>query len=288
MLDNPWFLAIAAAFCFGAALVVTQRGLVHLRPAQGAAVSVPCSALLLWSVAPFWLDLHGFDALALAMFAAVGLLFPAAVTLLTFEANRQMGPNIAGALGNLAPLFAVAAAVVMLGEAPRPLHLVGLAIIVAGIVLLSLDRRGKATAWPLWAMALPLAAAAIRGLIQPATKLGLAHWQSPFAAVLVGYTVSAAVVVVSAWGRRVPLPGYRDRRGLIWFALVGVGNASAVLLMYAALARGPVALVSPLVATYPLATLALSRLVLGRIALGPTIVIGVAMTVVGVAVLLAA
>lgn len=284
MLQDPWLLALAAAFCFGAALVVTQRGLAHLTPAQGAAVSVPCSALLLWLVAPFRLELVDFDARGLAVFAAVGLLFPAAVTLLTFEANRRMGPNIAGALGNLAPLFAVAAAVVMLGEVPSPRQLFGLGVIVGGVVLLSLGRRGGSAAWPLWVLTFPLAAAAIRGLIQPATKLGLGYWPSPFAAVLFGYTVSAVVILGSAWVGRAAMP--HNRRGFSWFALVGLGNASAVLLMYAALARGPVALVSPLVATYPLVTLALSPLLLGRMAIGARMVIGVGATVGGVILLL--
>ncbi|WP_162914513.1 DMT family transporter [Desertibaculum subflavum] len=287
MLQDPWLLALAAAFCFGAALVLTQRGLAYLTPAQGAAVSVPCSALLLWLVVPFRLDLGGVDARGFAVFAAVGLLFPAAVTLLTFDANRRMGPHVAGALGNLAPLFAVAAAAVMLGEAPQPRQLLGLGVIVAGVVLLSLGRGARSRAWPLWVLALPLAAAAIRGLIQPGTKLGLGYWPSPFAAVLVGYTVSAAVILGSARLRGVPFPAPRNRPGLAWFALVGLGNASAVLLMYAALALGPVALVSPLVATYPLVTLALSPLLLGRVEIGRRIVIGVAATVGGVILLLA-
>ncbi len=46
----------------------------------------------------------------MAIFAAVGLLFPGAATLLTFAANRALGPVITGTLGNLAPLFAVARA----------------------------------------------------------------------------------------------------------------------------------------------------------------------------------
>lgn len=285
MLHDPWLPALAAAFCFGAALVVTQRGLAYLTPAQGAAVSVPCSALLLWLLAPFRFEPTGFDAQGLVVFAAVGLLFPAAVTLLTFEANRRMGPNIAGSLGNLAPLFAVAGAAIMLGEAPSPQQLLGLGVIVGGVAMLSLGRRGRPAAWPLWVLALPLAAAAIRGLIQPATKLGLGYWPSPFAAVLTGYTISAAVILASAWASGVPMP--QDRRGLSWFALVGLGNASAVLLMYAALARGPVALVSPLVATYPLVTLALSPLLPGRVEIGPRIAIGVGATVGGVILLLA-
>jgi drug/metabolite transporter (DMT)-like permease len=49
-----------------------------------------------------------------------------------------------------------------------------------------------------------------------------------------------------------------DRRGALWFAAVGLCNGSAVLSMYAALGRGPVTLVSPLTATYPLVILLLS------------------------------
>jgi hypothetical protein len=38
------------------------------------------------------------DLSAAGLFAVIGLLFPAAVTLLNFESNRLMGPNIAGAV----------------------------------------------------------------------------------------------------------------------------------------------------------------------------------------------
>ena len=56
--------------------------------------------------------------------------------------------------------------------------------------------------------------------------------------------------------------------------------------MYAALARGPVAVVAPLVACYPLATLVFSRLLLGAGGLTWTAGVGVAITVAGVALLL--
>ena len=168
------------------------------------------------------------------------------------------------------------------------LQLVGLGVIVAGILALSLDRRASVTAWPLWAMALPLLAAAIRGLIQPATKFGLGYWPNPSAAVLIGYIVSAATVLLVSRLRRISLPSRSDRRGLAWFALVGLANATAVLLMYAALARGPVALVSPLIATYPLVTLVLRRLVLREVVLGSQAVIGVVVTVAGVVLLVVA
>ena len=87
-------------------------------------------------------------------------------------------------------------------------------------------------------------------------KLGLAIWPSPYAAVLVGYVVSSAVVVTALRLRTGRWRPTATAHGLRWFAGVGACNGLAVLLMYAALARGPVSIVSPLVATYPLVTVA--------------------------------
>ena len=77
-----------------------------------------------------------------------------------------------------------------------------------------------------------------------------------------------------------------NRRGALWFAAVGLCNGCAVLSMYAALGRGPVALVSPLVATYPLVTLVLSSALLKRERVDAPLVAAVAATVGGVVLLL--
>ena len=42
---------------------------------------------------------------AVPIFAAVGLIFPAMLTMLTFASNRALGPVATGALGNLSPLL---------------------------------------------------------------------------------------------------------------------------------------------------------------------------------------
>lgn len=282
----PVALALASALCFALGLVLTQFGLSHLPPRRGALVSVPSSAALLWLLAPVFADWHGFEPRGALIFALVGLFFPASVTLLTFAANRQMGPTLSGALGNLAPLFAVLLAALLFGERVGAAQALGIAAILLGVAALTLDRRPLARSWPWWAALLPLAAAAIRGFVQPITKLGLGYWPSPFAAVLLGYSVSALVIAFSAlFFRREAAP--LRAAGVAWFAAVGVANVMAVLLLYAALARGRVALVSPLVATYPLFTLALSALLLRSAPLQPRLVGGVVLTVAGVAALIA-
>lgn len=283
---TPVVIALASAACFALALIVTQAGLRHMPPLAGAAISVPSATLLFWLAAPFTIDIATVQGRAVTIFAAVGLLFPAAVTILTFAANRRLGPTVAGTLGNLAPLFAVLGAFAVLGERPAVGQVAGLLVIVAGVLLLSWPGGiSGAPRWPLWALLLPLAAAAIRGAIQPAVKSGLVIWPEPFAAGLIGYSVSSLVVLAVA--ARAGVLRAVTRRGAMVFAGVGLCNGAAVLLLYVALGKGPVSLVSPLVATYPLFTLAFSAVLVRTEPLGARVIAGVALSVAGVMLLLA-
>lgn len=277
-------LAAGAAALFGAALVTTHSGLKHLDAGSGARVSIPTATLLFWVLAPS-LDLSGWEVTAVALFALVGLFFPAAVTLLTFQSNRRLGPNVTAAIGSTAPLFAVGGAAVWLAEPLGAGALIATALIVAGTVLLSRPRAGAAPGQGRAVLWLPWTSAMLRALAQVVTKAALVLWPNPLAAALIGYTVSSAAV----WAVR---PARRERAvftraGVAWFAATGVLNGAAVLALYAALERGPVALVSPIAATYPLFTLALSALALRDERLGAGLLGGVALTVAGVVLLLA-
>jgi drug/metabolite transporter (DMT)-like permease len=285
-LQSPWVIALASAACYALALVIAQLGLRHQSPLAGAATSVPTTALLLWALAPAFLDLKGFDAGALGIFAGIGLLFPIAVTVLSFQSNRHMGPNLAGALGNVTPLFAVLFAILLLGEPLTLLRAAGVAVLLAGVALLSLRGRLERRTWPGWALALPLTSALIRGTAQSLVKLGLARWPSAYAASLVTYSVSAVVIltVVLFKGRR--RLGAVTMRGSALFGLVGAANGGSVLLLYVALARGPVVLVAPLVAIYPLFTLGLSAALLRGTRFGARLLLGVVATVIGVVLVL--
>ena len=108
------------------------------------------------------------------------------------------------------------------------------------------------------ALWLPVAGAALRGLVQVAVKAGLALWPNPFAASLIGYGVSSVTVTLAAQGRQGP----RERSAVLWFMATGLLNGLAVLLMYAALSAAPVSLVAPLVAGYPLVTVLLGAALL--------------------------
>ena len=237
----------------------------------------------MWLASPVMLDTAGFNWTAVAIFAACGILFPIGVTLLSFATNRLMGPALAGALANTTPLFALVFAALMLGEIVTLPHAIGALTIILGVALLTLPTQTIRRDWPLWVLVLPLATALIRGIVQPGIKAGLAYWPSPFAASLVGYTVSSIIILTLRATQPASPTNWPDRA---MFMLVGIANAAAVMLMYAALAHGPVTQVAPLVATYPIFTLAFSALFLRGEPLPPRLLAGVTLTVAGVAIVL--
>jgi drug/metabolite transporter (DMT)-like permease len=277
--------AVAAAAGLGAAMVTTRLGLRYATPIAGAAIGVPSTTLMFWCLAPFLLDAGGFNLAAAGIFALVGLFFPAVVTLLNYSGNQRMGPIITSSVSCTTPMFALFGAILFLGEALTAGNVLGTGAIVLGMLVLTWTGDAQARNWPLWVVALPIAAAAVRALAQILTKAGLALWGSPYAAGLIGYTVSAVVILIAArsCGPREPV----DRRATPWFVATGLLNGGSVFLMYVALARGQVSMVSPIVATYPLFTLALSMLILRQDRVTPRVAMGAVLTVAGVAVLLA-
>ena len=70
-------LALASAVFYGLGLTLTQIGLRDVAPAAGAAISIPCSALLFVATAPVSVDFADADPTAALIFAGVGLMFPA-------------------------------------------------------------------------------------------------------------------------------------------------------------------------------------------------------------------
>src|SRR3989475_206817 len=284
-MDLSTALALLASAFLGTAVVIANVRLRFLDPARGALVSIPSTTALFCLLALFLFRGEGWNATAFAIFAAVGLIFPALVTFLNFASNRLTGPTVAGTISSTTPLFAVFGAMLFLGERLSPAVAAGTAAIVLGVVALTARGAERPRTWAAWVILLPLAGAAIRGGAQAAVKGGLALWPDPFVAALVGYCVSS-VTIFAANRAFVPRASTRlDRRGVCWFMLVGLCNGLGVLAMYAALNGGQVSVVSPLVATYPLFTLALSALVLREEKFGPRVLLGVALTVAGVVVL---
>jgi len=275
-------LAMLAALCFGAGMITSRIGLRHDDARTGAAISIPSATLLFVIAAPFTVEMSAFNLTAALVFALVGLFYPALVTLLTFRANEELGPTVTSAISGTAPLFAMLAAALLLGEQIPPQATIAALGVATGVALLSWrpgamtgtktgHRPGRALIWP-------IAGAIVRGVAQAGAKSGLLLWGNPFAAGVIGYLVSSTAVLGAEQLRR----GGRkavSRHGLLWFAATGAINGGAMVLMYSALAVAPVSTVAPVIAAYPLVTALASALFLRGEKISAQIICGAALTV---------
>jgi drug/metabolite transporter (DMT)-like permease len=279
-------LAVLSAVCFGIGLVTSRVGLRTLDARSGAAISIPVAAVLFAAAAPFAIDLSGFDVRAMLLFAAIGVFFPALVTLLTFRSTEELGPTVTGAVSGTAPLFALLGAALILGEkipAEASVAAVGVGV---GVALLSWSRSGVRRGFAGRALLWPFSGAVVRGLAQVGAKAGLVLWPNPFVAGLIAYAMSSATVVgVKRLGRAERSPV--TRRSLWWFGVTGLLNGSAVLLLYTALTMAPVSTVAPVVATYPLVTALVSAVVLHDEEITVRVVAGAVVMVAAIAYLVA-
>lgn len=282
---EAWLFAIAAAALFGLSLNLAQIGMRHMPAALGSMISIPTAAALFWASSPWTADFSGWRNDAALLFAATGLFYPALVTILTFEATRFLGPNVTAAMGNLAPVVAVGAGVLWLGEALGLRQLAGVAVLVAGVTMMTTNRNWGDTTWPLWALGLPLTASLLRGFGQPLLKVGFGWWYNPVVATLLCYASSATVVIVVGLLRKKASAASFTPRGVAWFMIVGIGNGLATWFGIEAVARGPVSLVAPVVASYPLFTLVIGSVLLRRVKVSQAQSIGVGLAAAGVMIL---
>lgn len=284
MENNVVLITLIATFFYALGIVLAPLGLRVASPVAGASVSVPSSALFFLVLAPFTIDFQGWTSTSVGLFVLAGLFFPAAVTLLNFAGNKRLGPNLSGALGNLTPLFAVGLAAVLLGDIPGPWQSVGILAICGGLLLLAAERVRLHTSAALWALLIPISAAVLRGGAQPIVKLALDSWPDAFAATTIGYVISATVLTIV---RRVvsPAPLPRDPR-VLWYCVIGVSNGLSVVFLYGALANGPVTTVAPVMATYPLAVMFLNRVIHGDRTLTRITFLGIAISIIGIALVL--
>ena len=136
-------------------------------------------------------------------------------------------------------------------------------IMLAIVILARRDARTP-SAWPLWALALPIGAAAIRGFGHGFTKMGMEYIPSPFFAGLCGVTVSF-IVLLTLWRRtpnRTRIVG--NGRAPALFLVAGVFFGTAVMCLNVALFFGDIITVVPIVATTPIFSMIMSIIVFRR------------------------
>ena len=281
-------LALLSAVFLGAAVVTSKFALRTVDALRGTAIAIPSSMLALLVVFLSTSGMQGVNAEAVVIFAIVGLCYPALVALLRFYAIARIGAAITSSiLATTTPLFALAVVVLWLREPIPGRALLASLGVVSGIFIITHRPRGQASGWSTWWLLVPFSAAAISGISQVATKAGLQLWPNPLAAALVSYMMSTLAILLFLWSKS-PMPAPRSWPGISLFVGTGILNGMGVLFLFAALNSGSVALVAPLVASYPLVTLLLGGALLEEEKVTLRKLLGATLAIVSIAYLVSA
>ena len=197
---------------------------------------------------------------SLLAFAVAGILGSLVARVCYFVGIARIGASRTEPLKALFPLVAVAAAVVVLDEQLTAQLLAGIALVLAGSLAVVTEARTSpttATGRRLWVdLLFPLTAAFFLGIDPIFTKLGLAAGTPPMVGVTIRIAAGAAGFgFYLAWravgdGR---VPSVAVNR---WLIVASVANTVYLSAYYAALARTPVAVVTPVLGTSTLLVVA--------------------------------
>jgi drug/metabolite transporter (DMT)-like permease len=248
-------LAATSAFLFGVMTVAIRLALGRGAGAEAGALFAVVFALAV--TVPFTV-VEGFELTELWPFLLAGLLGPGLSQLFFTLAIREAGPSRTSVVVGTAPLFSVAIALVFLDEALRAGLFVGALLIVAGGLMLASERNR-----PEHVRVLGLAFA-LTATVLFAVRDNLVRWlaidtevapgPAATATLFAGAALAAAYVLVT----RSPLRA-RDARE---FVPAGILFGLSYICLFEAYYRGPVTVVSPLVATESLWGVLLSAAVL--------------------------
>lgn len=199
------------------------------------------------------------------LFAAAGVLGTSFAWLLWFRGIDRVGASASNVAFYTQPLYAAILAAIFLGERLTLAIAGGVVLIVSGVGLLSVSGGDSADSWSVTALAFPLGAAILAAVSNVIKRFGFRN--SPIDALeAAAINLTSALPLLLAYVLLV-----RSRSLLefdhsdLCFLGTGLSNAVAVLAMFAALERGPVIVVSPLVGTSPLFTTVLAYFLLDDI-----------------------
>jgi uncharacterized membrane protein len=280
-------LALTVAVTWGFSPIIEKKGLSGGgNPVQASVVFVGVSVFLYWLALVATQDnpVEDLNLFVVVVFGIAGFVGTALGRVAIFEGVERVGPSISSAGVSTRPVFSAGLAWIWLGESLTPSQLIGVAVLVGGLVLVSVSDGGEVTGWKRFDLLFPIGAAGLFGSGFVIRRFGLSETSvTPLQAVAVNET--AALLSLAGFG----IFGAEKRfeataKSYGYFLLGGAVTAVGLLAFFTALSvpEGKVASVDPIAATAPLFTVIFSYLFSGtpeKITL--RLVVGILLTVSG-------
>lgn len=213
-------------------------------------ISAIVQTIALWSAVFLTGGIPQVSPTAAILFAIVGIL-QLGTRLFAYTGVDKIGASRSSTLQATSPLYSAVIAITILDEETGIEVLMGTLLVVLGIILISWRPEERASTYRRWHVLLPLAASLLTGINHPIRRYALMISNQPlFLTALMG-TVS--LTCVAAY---LALPSTQqlvwNRKALLPLLATGLFETLGILTVIIALSVGPVVVVAPIAATYPL------------------------------------
>lgn len=247
-------MAIIAAAMFPLGLVFIRKGYDHSSPLYGTLVVTAMNAAVLWIIAISISPVHLSLTAAALFFVIGGFIGHGVARYLQFIGLRQIGAaRTTTVIAGTSAFLGVAIAMVFRGERITTPVAIGVAALIAGVLLLAHESRK--TKWNPIYLLVPLGAALLYAIMSNLYKAGLDLIPDAFLAGAIGMTSAlfAMLLFLVPEVRKNKLPGISAiKKALPLFAIAGVINTIGIILNFEALKLGQVSIIHPILNSQPL------------------------------------
>ena len=258
---SPQALALVTSISYAGALICSRLGLKYSTPTTVTLVSILIQNLVLWTAVFFLSGIPRVSWVSVTLFGIVGV-FQLGVRLLAYTGVLKIGASRSSALQSINPLISFTIAIVVLKESATALTLAGTLLVVAGVVLVSWRAEQELLSFRWWHLLLPVGAAILSGVNHPMRRYALSLSNEPlFFSAFMGFVTLiafAGYMTISSQESRLVW----DRRALWPFVCTGIFENFSIFLIIKALSIGPVVVIAPIAATYPVWSLIGAKLFL--------------------------
>jgi drug/metabolite transporter (DMT)-like permease len=278
----PILFGLLTSLCFAIASLLAQRGYHRGAAPWGAWITIAGNCVFLLG-AHFLL--HSDSRLFVPenlLFVAVGLLVPGATRVLSFRGIRTMGSAITSTIVNTTPMFSTVLAILLLGERPAPMVVLGVVLTVCGLITVSWV--GRHESFKKIELIYPFLCALIFSLKDVTVRWGLAGGggQPILAAGIAALTSTIEIYFITRYvhGEKFAMPAAPVA---LWFVWSGIFTGGSFLFMYVALSMERVTIVAPLFNSYAIFVLLLTPLMARQIErITARKIVGAALVVAGI------
>jgi drug/metabolite transporter (DMT)-like permease len=245
----PIVFGLLTSLCFAIASLLAQRGYHQGAAPWGAWITIAGNGAFLLAAHYF---LNSETRLWVAdnlIYVGIGLFVPGVTRVLSFRGIRTLGSSVTSTIVNTTPMFSTLLAVLILGERPAPLVLLGVLLTVSGLVTVSWS--GEPTLHKKIELIYPFLCALMFSIKDVAVRWGLGSGtgQPILAAGIAALTSTVEIFFITRFVQheKFVLPPRPVAR---WFVWSGIFTGGSFLFMYSAYSMERVSVVAPLVNSY--------------------------------------